>query len=65
MNRIGIMEGDCTRKTSLSTPDNIFTDRFKAVLLCGSFLLVMFRVCHVSCLFIAAVWSQAGKELTS
>ena len=30
-----------------------------------SFLLFMFRVCHVSCLFIVALWKPAGKVLTS
>ena len=25
----------------------------------------LFRVCHASCLFIAALWSPAGKRLTS
>ena len=29
---------------------------------CGSFLLFVFRVFMLSCPFIAALWSPAGKE---
>ena len=32
---------------------------------CGSFLLFVFRVCRVSFLLIVALWSLAGKGLTS
>ena len=28
---------------------------------CGLFLLFVFRVCHIYCLFIVALWSPAGK----
>ena len=42
---------------------NIFTDRSKVVLLCGSSLLFVFVM--LSCLFIAALWSPAGKGLSS
>ena len=44
-----------------------FTDRSKAVLLLWIFLLVMLHVdvCCPSCLFLASLWSPAGKGLTS
>ena len=43
---------------------NFLTDgkRSKAVLFCGSFLLFVFRVI-LSALFLAVLWSPAGKGL--
>ena len=45
----------------------LLTDRSKAVLFCGFFLSFEFVFVFVifSCLFIAALWSPAGKGLTS
>ena len=55
------------RETCLSPPVNIFTDRSKAIL-----LLSIIHVISVLCLlwvrarlFIDALWSPAGKGLTS
>ena len=48
------------RETGLSPPVKYLTDGSKAVLLCGSF---MFFLCAL--LFIFALWSPAGKGLTS
>ena len=49
-------------ESGLSPPVNIPRCYF----FCGSFLLVMLHVCVVlSCLFLAALWSPAGKGLTS
>ena len=45
---------------------NIFTDRSKAVLLLWIiFCYSCFVFFMLPCLFIAALWSHAGKELTS
>ena len=38
----------------------VFTGRSKAFFFCGSFLLFVFRVVILSCLFVAALWSPAG-----
>ena len=55
------------RKTGLSPPVKYFTDRSKAVLLLWIFyVFVLTCVCYVcSRLFICALWSPAGKGLTS
>ena len=57
----------CTIKTSLSLPGNIyFTDRSNAVLLfVDPFCYICFVFVMLSCLFIAALWSPAGKGQTS
>ena len=43
---------------------NIFTDRSKSCFFCGSFLLVMFCVCHaflsVHCSLVVTCWERAG-----
>ena len=52
------------RKTSLSSP--VFTDCSKAVLLLWIlFCYLCFLFVMLSCLFIAVLWSPAGKGLTS
>ena len=55
------------RKTGLSPPVKYFTDRSKAVLLLWIFyVFVLSCVCYVCAhLFICALWSPAGKGLTS
>ena len=54
-------------KPGLSTPVKYFTDRYKAVLLLWIFydLSVMPLLCLCARLFICALWSPAGKGLTS
>ena len=54
-------------KPSLNPPVKYFTDRSKAVLLCGSFMFfsVLCLLCLCTFLFIGALWSPAGKGLTS
>ena len=54
-------------KTGLSPPVKYFTDRSKAVLLLWIFyVFVLSCVCYVCArLFICALWSPAGKGLTS
>ena len=56
------------REAGLSPPLKYFTDRSKAVLLvdllCFFFCLV-FAICICARLFICALWSPAGKRLTS
>ena len=50
----------------LSPPVSIFTDRSKAVLLLWIlFYYVCFMFIMLSCLFLSASWSPAGKGLTS
>ena len=51
----------------LSPPLKYFTDRFKAVLLLWIFCFcsVMCLLCLCARLFICALWSPAGKGLTS
>ena len=45
---------------------NIFTDRSKAVLLLWIIHVIsVCLLCFRACLFIVALWSPAGKELTS
>ena len=53
--------------TGLSPPVKYFTDRSKAVLLLWIFyVFVLSYVCYVFVrLFICALWSTAGKGLTS
>ena len=55
------------RKTGLSPPVKYFTDRSKAVLSCGSFMFcsVLCLLCLCTRMFICALWSPAGKGLTS
>ena len=55
------------RKTGLSPPVKYFTDRSKAVLLLWIFYIcsVMCLLCLCSRLFLCALWSSAGKGLTS
>ena len=56
------------RKTGLSPPVKYFTDRSKAVLLLWIFLCfcsVLCLLCLCARLFICALWSPAGKGLTS
>ena len=55
------------RETSLSLPVKYFTDRSKAVLLFLIFyvLSVLCLLCPCARLFICALWSPAGKGLTS
>ena len=54
-------------ETGLSPPVNIFTDRSKAVLLLWIIYVisVLFLLCFHARLFIDALWSSAGKGLTS
>ena len=54
-------------ETSLSPPVKYFTDRSKAVLLLWIFCVfsVLCLLCLCACLFICALWSPAGKGLTS
>ena len=56
-------------KTGLSPPVIYFTDRSKAVLLLWIFDVFFFSVVRLLCLcvllFICALWSPAGKGLTS
>ena len=55
-------------KMGFSPPVNILlTDRSKAVLFCGSFMVfsVLLLLCLCARLFICALWSPAGKGLTS
>ena len=53
--------------TGLSSPVNIFTDRFKAVLHLWFIYVyfVLFLLCFPARLFINVMWSPAGKGLTS
>ena len=55
------------RKTGLSPPVKYFTDRSKAILLFWIFYVfyVLRLLCLCACLFICALWSPAGKGLTS
>ena len=55
------------RETGLSPPVKYFTDRSKAVLLLRIFyvLSVLCVLCPSARLFICALWSPAGKGLTS
>ena len=55
------------RLTGLSPPVKYFTDRSKAVLLLWIFYVfsVLCLLCLCRCLFICALWSPAGKGLTS
>ena len=55
------------RLTGLSHPVKYFTDRSKAVLLLWIFFVfsVLCLLCLCARLFICALWSPAGKELTS
>ena len=53
------------RETGLSPPVKYFTDRSEAVLLCIIYVIsVLFLLCFRARLF-AALWSPAGKGLTS
>ena len=55
------------RVTGLNPPVNIFTDRSKAVLLLWIIYVIngLFLLCFRPRLFIDALWSPAGKGLTS
>ena len=55
------------RETGLRPPVNIFTDRSKAVLLLWIIyaISVVFFLCFHARRFIDALWSPAGKGLTS
>ena len=56
------------RETGLSPPVKYFTDRSKAVLLLWifyGFFSVLCLLCLCARLFICALWSPAGKGLTS
>ena len=56
------------RETGLSPPVKYFTDRSKAVLLLWIFSVfcsVLGLLCLCARLFICALWSPAGKGLTS
>ena len=56
------------RKTGLSPPVKYFTDHSKAVLLLWIFYVfrsVLCLLCLCARLFICALWSPAGKGLTS
>ena len=56
------------RQTSLSPPVKKFTDRSKAVLLLWifyGFFSVLCLLCLCARLFTCALWSRAGKGLTS
>ena len=55
------------RKTGLSPPVKYFTDRSKMVLLLWIFYVysVLGLLCLCARLFICALWSPAGKGLTS
>ena len=55
------------RETSLSPPVKHFNDRSKAVLLLWIIYVisVLFLLCFCARLFINALWSAAGKGLTS
>ena len=50
---------------SISNLSNYFTDRSKAVLLLWIFCSVLWLLCLCARLFICALWSPAGKGLTS
>ena len=54
-------------KTALGPPVKYFTDRSKTVLLLGFcvFFYVLRLLCLCVCLFICALWSPAGKGMTS
>ena len=56
-----------SRKTGLSHPVKYFTDSSKAVLLVLMFYVftVLCLLCLCARLFICALWSSAGKGLTS
>ena len=53
--------------TGLSPPTKYFTDRSKAVPLFGSFMFfsVLCLLCFHARQFVDALWSPAGKKLTS
>ena len=55
------------RETGLSPPVEYFSDRSKAVLLLWIIYVFLSCVCYAFCvrLFICALWSPAGKGLTS
>ena len=55
------------RSVGLSPPVKYFTNRSKAVLICGSFMLnsVLNLLCLCARLFMCALCSPAGKGLTS
>ena len=55
------------RETALRPPVIYFTDCFKAVLLLWIIYVisVLFLLCFLGRLFIDALWSPAGKGLTS
>ena len=55
------------RETGLSPPVNIFTERSKAVLLLWIIYVisVLYLLCFCALLLIDALWSPAGKGLTS
>ena len=55
------------RETGSSPPETYFTGRSKAVLLLWIFYVisVLFLLCFRARLFIDALWSSAGKGLTS
>ena len=61
--RVGLVH----RQTGLSPPVKYFTDRSKAVLLLWIFYVfsVLCLLCIWMRLFICALWSPAGKGLTS
>ena len=54
-------------ETGLSPPVKYFSDRSKAVLLLWIIyvIYVLFLLCFSACLLIDALWSHAGKGLTS
>ena len=54
-------------ETGLSPPENIFTDRSMGVLLLWIIhgISVLFLLCFCARLLIDALWSPAGKRLTS
>ena len=55
------------RKTDLSPSVKYFTDRFKAIILLWVIYVisVLFLLCFCARLFHDALWSPAGKGLTS
>ena len=68
INSLGVYLRKKARKIILPTVpcDHVFADLPKAVFFCGSFVLFICLVLVVlSHLFIAALWSPAGKGLTS
>ena len=61
------LEMTVSRENGLSPPVKYFTDRSKAVLLLWIFYVfsVLYLLCLYERLFICALWSHAGKGLTS